>query len=81
MPNEEGKKNFLHKKHVARLQREQQQGRIILYTFFGILAVVVLLLIYGWLDIKYFQANRPVAKVGDAEILLKDFKPRVRLQR
>ena len=81
MPNEEGKKNFLHKKHVARLQREQQQGRIILYTFFGILAVVVLLLIYGWLDIKYFQANRPVAKVGDAEILLKDFEPRVRLQR
>ena len=81
MPNEEGKKNVLHKKHVARLQREQQQGRIILYTFFGILAVVVLLLVYGWLDIKYFQAQRPVAKVGDAEILLKDFEPRVRLQR
>ncbi len=81
MPNEQGNKPVLHKKHVARLQREQQQGRIILYTFFGILAAVVLLLIYGWLDIKYFQANRPVAKVGDAEILLKDFEPRVRLQR
>ena len=43
--------------------------------------MVVLLLVYGWLDIKYFQAQRPVAKVGDAEILLKDFEPRVRLQR
>lgn len=81
MPNEQGYKPVLHKKHVARLQREQHQGRIILYTFFGILAVVVLLLVYGWLDIKYFQAQRPVAKVGDAEILLKDFEPRVRLQR
>jgi len=81
MPNEEGKKNVLHKKHVARLQREQQQTRIILYTFFGILAAVVLLLVYGWLDIKYFQSNRAVAKVGDVKILVRDFEPRVRLQR
>ncbi|MBL8102797.1 MAG: peptidylprolyl isomerase [Anaerolineales bacterium] len=81
MPKEQDKKAVLHKKHVARLQRERQQGRIILYTFFGILAAVVLLLIYGWLDIKYFQSNRPVAKVGDVEILVKDFEPRVRLQR
>ena len=81
MPTEQDRKAVLHKKHIARQQREQQQGRIILYTFFGILAAVVLLLLYGWLDIKYFQANRPVAKVGDAEILVKDFEPRVRLQR
>lgn len=81
MPNEQGKKPVFHKKHVARLQREQQQGRIILYAFIGILAAVVLLLVYGWLDIKYFQSQRPVAKVGDAEILVKDFEPRVRLQR
>lgn len=81
MPNEQEKKTALHKKHVARLQREQQQGRIILYAFIGILAAVVLLLVYGWLDIKYFQSQRPVAIVGDAEILVKDFEPRVRLQR
>jgi len=81
MPNETGNKAALHKKHVARQQREQQQTRIILYTFFGILAAVVGLLIYGWLDIKYFQLNRPVAKVGDTEILLRDFEPRVKLQR
>jgi|CXWL01.1.fsa_nt_gi parvulin-like peptidyl-prolyl isomerase len=81
MPNEQGHKPVLHKKHVARLQREQQQGRIILYTFFSILAAVVLLLIYGWLDINYFQSLRPVAKVGEVEILVRDFEPRVRLQR
>ncbi|HNO32228.1 MAG TPA: hypothetical protein PKI78_10615, partial [Anaerolineales bacterium] len=81
MSNESGRKPVLHKKHVARLQREQQQTRIVLYTFFGVLAIVLLLLLYGWLDIKFFQLNRPVAKVGDTEILLKDFEPRVKLQR
>jgi peptidyl-prolyl cis-trans isomerase D len=81
MPNEQGRKPVVHKKHVARLQREQQQGRLILYTFFGILAAVVLLLAYGLLDEKYFQLQRPIAKVGDTKILVRDFEPRVRLQR
>lgn len=81
MPHESGKKPVLHKKHVARLQREQQQARLILYLFFGALTLVVGLIVYGWLDIKYFQLQRPVAKVGDTEILLSDFEPRVRLQR
>jgi hypothetical protein len=81
MPNEQGKKTVLHKKHIARLQRERRQSQIILYTFIGIMAAVVLLLVYGYLDIKYFQLQRPVAKVGDTEILAKQFEARVRLQR
>lgn len=81
MPNESGQKPVVHKKHVARLQRERQQSRIILYTFFGILGAVVLLLVYGWVDINYLQLQRPVAKVGDTNLLVKDFEPRVRLQR
>lgn len=81
MSNEPGKKPVMHKKHVARLEREQKQTRIILYTFFGILGLVVILLVYGWLDINYLQLNRPAAKVGDTEILVKDFIPRVRLRR
>ena len=81
MPNEQGKKPALHKKHVARLQRERQQSRIILYAFIGIMTVVVLLLVYGYLDINYFQLQRPVAKVGDTDILAKQFEARVRLQR
>ena len=81
MPNEQGKKSVLHKKHVARLQRENLQSRIILYTFIGMVAAVVLLLLYGYLDIKVFQLQRPVAKVGDAEITAKQFEARVRLQR
>lgn len=82
MPNESGKKPApQHKKHVARLQREKEQTRLILYALFGILGVVIVLLVYGWLDTAYFQVNKPVAKVGETEILLKDFEPRVRLER
>lgn len=82
MSNDTGKKPVVpHKKHVARLQRERQQSRLILYIFLGILGTVVLLLGYGWLDVNYLQSRRPVAKVGDQTILVKDFEPRVRLQR
>lgn len=81
MSNESGNKPVAHKKHIARQQREQQQTRLILYVFVSILGAVILLLGYGWLDVAYFQANKPVAKVGDVEILVRDFEPRVRLQR
>lgn len=81
MDKETGKKPVLHKKHVARLERERQQSRIILYVFIGILAAVVFLLVYGYLDINYFQLQRPVAKVGETEILANQFEARVRLQR
>lgn len=82
MSNESGNKPVVpHKKHIARLQRERQQSRLILYIFFGILGVVLLLLGYGWLDLNYLQLQRPVAKVGNQTILVKDFEPRVRLQR
>lgn len=81
MTNESGRKPVLHKKHVARLERERQQTRLVLYSFFGILGAVALLLLYGWLDVAVFQLNRPVAKVGDTEILVKDLEPRIRLRR
>ncbi len=82
MPNETGNKPVpSHKKHIARQQREQKQTRLILYIFFGILGTVILLLVYGWLDINYLQLNKAIAKIGSTEILVKDFQPRVRLQR
>jgi parvulin-like peptidyl-prolyl isomerase len=82
MANESGKKPAIRtKKHVARLERERQQSRIILFAFVGILTSVVLLLVYGYLDINYFQLQKPVAKVGDVEIAVSQFQPRVRMQR
>ena len=67
MTIESGNKPVLHKKHVARLQREEQQSRIILYAFIGIVVAVLLLLAYGYYDINYLQRQRPVAKVGKYE--------------
>lgn len=82
MPNEPGRKPVLHtKKHVARLERERQQTRLVLYIFIGILAAVLLLVGYGFLDVNYLQLNKPVAKVGEVEISARDFEARVRLQR
>jgi len=81
MTNESGHKPVLHKKHIARLQRENQQSRIILYAFIGIVTAVILLLGYGFLDINYLQLQKPVAKVGSVEILVNQFEPRVRMQR
>jgi parvulin-like peptidyl-prolyl isomerase len=82
MPNEPVKKPVPQtKKHIARLQRERTQTRIIVYVFFSILAAVIALLIYGWLDLNYLQRERPVAVVGERKILVKDFEARVRLQR
>jgi parvulin-like peptidyl-prolyl isomerase len=81
MPNDSGHKPVLHKKHVARLQRENQQSRIILYSFIGIVVAVLLLLGYGFLDMNYLQLQKPVAKVGNVEILVNQFEPRVRMER
>lgn len=81
MTNESGKTPASHKKHIARLERERQQTRLILYIFFGIIGAVVLLLVYGWLDINYLQLNRAAAKVGDQEIRVGDLEARVKLRR
>jgi len=82
MPNDPGRKPVVHtRKHIARLQRERQQTRLILYTFVGIVAAVVGLIVYGYLDLNYLQLRRPVAKVGDEEILASQFEARVRLYR
>lgn len=82
MADESGKKPVTHtKKHIARLERERQQTRMVIYIFIGIVIGVILLLAYGFLDINYIQLQKPVAKVGDAKILVKDFETRVRIQR
>lgn len=81
MTIDSGHKPALHKKHVARLQREKQQSRIILYAFIGIVVSVLVLIAYGYYDINYLQRQRPVAKVGKYAILVNQFEPRVRMQR
>ncbi len=82
MPNRPDNKPVLHtKKHIARLERERLQTRIILYSFVAVLVAVVGLVVYGYLDTKYFQFQRPVAKVGNVSITVGEWQARVRMER
>jgi peptidyl-prolyl cis-trans isomerase D len=82
MANPREQKPVVHsKKHIARLERERRQTRLILFGFIGIVVIVVGLLIYGFVDTTYLQPRRPVAEIGDVDISVKDWQTRVRMER
>ncbi len=82
MANPRDNKPVLHtKKHIARLERERQQTRWILFGFIGILVLVVGTLGYGYLYKNYLQARRTVAKVGNVSIPVGEWQARVRMER
>lgn len=82
MANPREQKTIVHsKKHIARLERERRQTRLILAAFIGIVVVVIGLLIYGYVDIRYLQPHRPVAEIGDVKIPVEEWQARVRLER
>ena len=82
MTDNRGAKPVVHtRKHLARLERERRQTRLILFSFIGILVVAAALLVYGWLDVNYFQLEKPVAKVGSVEITSREFQTRAKVQR
>jgi parvulin-like peptidyl-prolyl isomerase len=81
MANPREEKPVLHsKKHLARLERERRQTNIILFTFIGLLVIVVGLIVYAVLYSTYLQAREPVAKVGNVNITVSEWQARVRLQ-
>jgi len=69
------------KKHIARLERERRQVKLIQYIAIGVVVVVVLILAYGYLDLNYLQARQPVAEVNGEKITTKEFQARVVIQR
>jgi peptidyl-prolyl cis-trans isomerase D len=72
---------IMSKKHLARVERERIQNRYILFGSITVLVLVVLLIGYGILDQTVLQARRPVAKVGNETITVRDFQTQVRYQR
>jgi len=68
------------KKHVARLERERRQVRLIQIIAICVVAAVILILAYGYLDINYLQARQPVAEVNGEKITTKEFQARVVMQ-
>ena len=69
------------KKHIARLQREQQQVRIITAIAITGIVVVLLLLGYGYLKLNYLQLREPVAEVNGEVITTGEWQERVKLER
>ncbi|MBU2610144.1 MAG: peptidylprolyl isomerase [Chloroflexi bacterium] len=69
------------KKHLARLERERRQARLITYSALAIVVVVISLIIYGILSITVLQARQPIVKVGKDVVTTREFQMRVRLAR
>ena len=69
------------KKHIARLERERRQVRLIKIIAAVVVVAVVLTIAYGLLDNLYLQGQQPVAEVNGEKISTKEFQARVILQR
>jgi len=82
MANQRDSKPVVHtKKHIARLERERRQTRLILGGFGLAVVAAVGLLAYGYLYNTYLLARRPVARVGSVSIPVGEWQARVRMQR
>jgi len=68
-------------KHLARLEREQIQRRYLLIGTIVILLLVVGVMVYGFLDQRYFQFNRTVATVNGETVKLGELQSRVSFNR
>ena len=77
----EPKQQYLTKKHLARLEREKRQTRLILIATIVVVIAVFLLLGYGILNEKVLKPNRPVAEVGTDKISASDFQEYARFIR
>jgi parvulin-like peptidyl-prolyl isomerase len=69
------------KKHIARLERERRQTKLIQYIAIGVVALVILIIGYGYLDINLLQKLQPVAEVNGEKITTREFQARVSIQR
>ncbi|MFN2121654.1 MAG: peptidylprolyl isomerase, partial [Anaerolineales bacterium] len=82
MANPTDNKPAVHsRKHIARLERERRQTRLILGGFGLAVVAAVGLLVYGYVYNTYLFARRPVARVGEINIPVGEWQGRVRMQR
>jgi peptidyl-prolyl cis-trans isomerase D len=71
----------LTKKHIARLERERRQTRMIVWTAVAVVVIVVGLIGYSLINENYLKPLQAVARVGEEKITTAQFQARVRLQR
>lgn len=75
------KQKVVSKKHIARLERERRQAKLIQYISIAVVAAVVLILLYGYLDLNYLRARQPIVEVNGEKVTTKEFQARVVMQR
>lgn len=71
----------LTKKHLARVEKENRQKKILTYSISAVVVIIVLLIAYGILNTTVLKDNKAVAKVGDTKITVKEFQDRVSYSR
>jgi peptidyl-prolyl cis-trans isomerase D len=71
----------LTKKHLARVDRERRQTRLITGVAAGIIAIVILAIAYGLLNDTLFLNWRPVVTVNGQTASMHEFQLRVRVAR
>ena len=82
MPRYFLRKNIMTKnKFVARREREEKQATLIRNIAIGIVAAVVFLIGYGYIDQTFIQKQKAVATVNNQKITITQFQARVRLER
>ncbi|HXF84676.1 MAG TPA: peptidylprolyl isomerase [Anaerolineales bacterium] len=81
MAKQSSKPKLITKKHIARLERERRLVRLVRTVAFSMIAIVILLLTYGYLDLNYFQLRKPIAEVNGETITIAEWQERVQLQR
>lgn len=81
MATKSTKAKALTKKHLARLERERRQTRMIIIIAAAVVVIVLGMIGYSLLKSAYLEPRQPVARVGEEKITTAQFQARVRLQR
>lgn len=69
------------KKHLARLERERRQTRLITFLAIGVIVIIVGAIGYGILNETVLKLRQPVVTVNGVSVTMGEFEVRVRVAR
>jgi peptidyl-prolyl cis-trans isomerase D len=72
---------LISKKHLARLERERRQTRLISSIAIGLVIIIVGLIGYGILNETYLKTRQPIVTVNGSSVTMREFQVRVKLAR